>query len=77
MTTTVLLGTTKGAFLLDGGDDADRWRARGPFCDGWTINHVIGDPATGHLWAAGGGEWTGAGVWRSTDGGGNWHLAKF
>ncbi len=76
MTTTVLLGTTKGAFLLDGGDGADRWRARGPFCDGWAINHVIGDPASGQLWAAGGGEWTGAGVWRSTDGGESWQLAK-
>ncbi|MEO1001346.1 MAG: exo-alpha-sialidase, partial [Pseudomonadota bacterium] len=38
--------------------------------------HVIGDPATGTLWAAGGGAWEGAGVWRSTDGGESWTLAR-
>jgi photosystem II stability/assembly factor-like uncharacterized protein len=49
---------------------------RGPYCDGWPINHVIGDPATGALWAGGGGDWHGAGVWRSTDDGANWSLAR-
>ena len=72
---TVLVGTTKGAFLLDGGADRASWHLRGPFCDGWPINHVIGDPATGTIWAAGGGEWPGAGVWRSEDGGESWHLS--
>lgn len=43
---------------------------------GWTINHVVGDPATGTLWAGGGGEFTGAGVWRSTDGGNGWTLSR-
>ncbi len=73
---TVLLGTTKGVFLL--GSDAARqdWQLRGPFCDGWPINHVIGDPQTGTIWAAGGGEWPGAGVWRSEDGGETWLLSK-
>ncbi len=71
MPVTVLVGTTKGAFLIDAQDGA----VRGPFCDGWPINHVIGDPATGQLWAGGGGEWPGAGVWRSTDGGATWTLA--
>ncbi|MDE3239731.1 MAG: exo-alpha-sialidase [Paracoccaceae bacterium] len=74
MAVSVLLGTTKGAFVLEGGPD---WRVRGPFCDGWSINHVLGDPDTGAIWAAGGGEWTGAGVWRSTDGGESWTLSKF
>ena len=72
----VLLGTTKGVFVL--ASDAERrdWHLRGPFCDGWSINHVIGDPATGTIWAAGGGEWTGAGVWRSQDGGETWSQSK-
>jgi photosystem II stability/assembly factor-like uncharacterized protein len=48
----------------------------GPFCDGWPINHVIGDPVTGRIWAGGGGDWHGAGVWRSDDGGRSWTLAK-
>ncbi len=71
---TVLVGTTKGAFLIDTDDRRD-WRLRGPLCDGWPINHVIGDPDTGTLWAAGGGDWHGAGVWRSVDRGETWELS--
>lgn len=73
---TVLVGSTKGAFLVSGGPDRSSWDVHGPFCDGWSINHVIGDPQTGRIWAAGGGDWTGAGVWRSDDGGKTWKLAK-
>ncbi|WP_075995753.1 WD40/YVTN/BNR-like repeat-containing protein [Salaquimonas pukyongi] len=73
---TVLVGTTKGAFLLSGGDGRQGWAVRGPFCGGWPINHVIGDASTGTLWAGGGGEWHGAGVWCSKDDGETWHLTK-
>ena len=73
---TVLIGTTKGAFLLSGGADRTGWDISGPFCDGWPINHVIGDPDTGTLWAGGGGEWHGTGIWRSDDGGATWTVAK-
>jgi photosystem II stability/assembly factor-like uncharacterized protein len=73
---TVLVGTTKGVFLLDAADLRDAWTLRGPLCDGWPINHVVGDPATGTIWAAGGGDWHGAGVWRSEDGGATWTLSK-
>lgn len=66
---TILVGTTKGAFLIDGGPDRSGWAVRGPFCDGWPINHAIADPETGTIWAGGGGDWSGAGVWRSDDGG--------
>ena len=48
----------------------------GPHCDGWPINHVVGDPETGTIWAGGGGEWYGAGVWRSEDGGQTWSVAR-
>ena len=58
---TVLVGTTKGAFLVSGGKDRENWGVKGPFCDGWPINHVIGDPGSGTIWAGGGGEWHGAG----------------
>ncbi len=74
--TTVLVGTTKGAFLIDGGSDRSGWTVSGPFCDGWPINHVIGDPATGRIYAGGGGDWHGAGVWRSDDGGQTWAVAR-
>jgi hypothetical protein len=33
-------------------------------------------PATGLLWAGGGGEWHGAGVWCSEDAGETWQVAK-
>ena len=72
----LLVGTTKGAFVLDGDAERSRWAVRGPYCDGWPINHVIGDPATGTIWAGGGGDWSGAGVWRSDDGGRTWQLTK-
>ena len=71
----VLLGTTKGVFLLDGSPDRGDWAVRGPYCDGWPINHVLGDPTTGTIWAAGGGEWYGAGVWRSDDLGQSWAVS--
>ena len=73
---TVLIGTTKGAFLLSGGPNRSGWDISGPFCDGWPINHIIGDPATGTLWAGGGGDWHGAGVWRSGDGGATWDVIR-
>ncbi|KDB02259.1 glycoside hydrolase [Defluviimonas sp. 20V17] len=73
---TLLIGTTKGAFLADGGGDRSGWRVRGPFCGGWPINHVIGDPDSGTIWAGGGGDWFGAGVWRSSDGGETWDLTR-
>ena len=42
----LLIGTTKGAFILDGSADRADWSVRGPYCDGWPINHVVGDPDT-------------------------------
>ena len=72
----VLLGTTKGAFLLSAGPGRTNWTLTGPHCDGWPINHVVGDPETRMLWASGGSDWHGAGVWRSDDGGDTWTLSK-
>ena len=74
MAAAILLGTSKGAFLV--GEGSQGWAATGPFCDGWPINHVIGDPDTGTIWAGGGGDWHGAGIWRSVDGGATWQLFK-
>lgn len=72
----LLVGTTKGAFILTGTAGRDRWSVEGPLCDGWPINHVVGDRRTGTLWAGGGGGWSGAGVFRSTDGGTSWTLSQ-
>jgi photosystem II stability/assembly factor-like uncharacterized protein len=73
---TILVGTTKGAFIIAGGPDRQGWTVRGPFCDGWPINHVIGDPEAGTIWAGGGGDWHGAGVWRSDDDGETWQVTR-
>ncbi len=72
----VLVGTTKGVFMIAGGDTREGWKTSGPFCDGWPINHVIGDPLSGEIWAGGGGEWNGAGVWHSADGGETWEVTR-
>jgi hypothetical protein len=73
---TLLVGTTKGVFLIDGGAGRAGWAISGPHCDGWPINHAVGDAGSGTIWAGGGGDWFGAGVWRSEDGGATWHLAR-
>ncbi|SNR55699.1 WD40/YVTN/BNR-like repeat-containing protein [Puniceibacterium sediminis] len=72
----LLVGTSKGAFLLRSDDARRDWTLSGPFCDGWPINHAIGNPETGQIWAAGGGDWYGAGVWTSLDDGKSWTLSK-
>ncbi len=73
---TLLIGTTKGAFLISGGSGRSGWAVTGPFCDGWPINHLVGDAERGTLWAGGGGDWHGAGIWRSDDGGKTWKLTR-
>lgn len=72
----ILVGTTKGLFLIDGGADRGGWSVRGPFCDGWPVNHAIGDAQSGTIWAGGGSDWHGAGVWRSEDGGRTWQVTR-
>ena len=74
--TTVLIGTTKGAFLLQRDTSGDPWTIDGPYCDGWPINHFASDPEKGTIWAGGGSDWSGAGVWRSDDGGKTWEVTR-
>ncbi len=69
--THLLLGTKKGAFILDS-DDRRSWALTGPFCEAWPINHVIADPASGTIYAGGGNEWFGPAVWKSDDLGKTW-----
>ena len=76
MAVKLLIGTTKGVFILNGGDERQGWKVSGPHCDLWTINHALGDPESGVIWAAGGNDWFGAGVWRSSDGGETWSCAR-
>lgn len=68
----VLIGTKKGAFILESDEDRSTFSVSGPHCDTWPIHHVIGDPKSGTIYAGGGNEWFGPAVWRSEDGGASW-----
>ncbi|HTW29560.1 MAG TPA: sialidase family protein [Acetobacteraceae bacterium] len=68
----LLIGTRKGAFIAESGPDRQDWALRGPFCAAWPIQHMIADPATGAIHAAGGNAWFGPAVWSSPDLGETW-----
>ena len=68
----VLVGTRKGAFILEGDARRKSWELRGPFCEHWPMNHVVGDAETGTIYGGGGNEWFGPAVWKSTDLGKSW-----
>jgi len=68
----ILVGTKKGAFILESGAERQSWRLRGPFCETWPMNHVIADAASGAIYGGGGNAWFGPAVWKSTDLGATW-----
>ncbi len=68
----LLVGTKKGAFIVEGDASRRDWTIRGPFCETWPINHVIADAERGVIYAAGGNEWFGPAVWQSPDRGKTW-----
>ncbi len=73
----VLVGTKKGAFIIESNSRRQKWTLRGPYCEHWPMNHVAADPATGAIYGAGGNEWFGPAVWKSTDLGKTWtHSSK-
>jgi photosystem II stability/assembly factor-like uncharacterized protein len=68
----LLVGTTKGAFILGSDPDRHDWTISGPLCEGWPIHDLIVEPGSGAILAAGGSPWYGPAVWRSEDGGTSW-----
>lgn len=68
----LLVGTPKGAFVLEGNRDRNVWATRGPMCEGWPIHDISVDPASGAFLAGGGSPWYGPAVWRSEDRGETW-----
>lgn len=68
----VLVGTKKGAFILESDAGRRSWALRGPFCQCWPLNHVVADAASGTLYGGGGNEWFGPAVWKSDDLGETW-----
>jgi photosystem II stability/assembly factor-like uncharacterized protein len=68
----LLVGTPKGAFILDGDASRSSWSVRGPLCEGWPIHDLSIDPASGAILAGGGSPWYGPAVFRSDDLGATW-----
>lgn len=68
----ILLGTKKGAFILDGNASRTDWQLRGPFCETWPIHHLNVDKQSGTLYGSGGNPWFGPAIWRSADMGRTW-----
>jgi photosystem II stability/assembly factor-like uncharacterized protein len=71
--TLLLVGTRKGAFVLDGGRDRTSWSVSEPMCEGWPIHDLQWDAATGSIYAGGGSAWYGPAVFRSDDLGKTWN----
>ena len=71
-TVLTLIGTKKGAFILQSDAARRSWTLRGPYCGAWPIQHMVGDPQTGVIYAGGGNEWFGPAVWKSADLGESW-----
>ncbi|MHB8460159.1 MAG: WD40/YVTN/BNR-like repeat-containing protein, partial [Candidatus Limnocylindrales bacterium] len=68
----LLVGTKKGTFILRSDGDRRTWTIDGPMCEGWPIQDISADPATGALYAGGGSPWYGPTVFRSDDLGASW-----
>ena len=69
--TVLLIGTRKGAFVLESDEARRDWALRGPYCEGWPVYHAIFDES-GTMFAAAASEWHGSAIWRSDDLGETW-----
>ncbi|MGO9443548.1 MAG: WD40/YVTN/BNR-like repeat-containing protein [Thiobacillaceae bacterium] len=71
----VLVGTRKGAFILESDGKRQRWDVSGPHFGGWEIFHLKGSPADpDRLYASQSSGWFGQLLPRSNDGGKTWEV---
>ena len=69
----VLVGTRKGAFVLESDGKRQKWDVSGPHFGGWELYHVKGSPADpNRLYASQSSGWFGQIIQRSNDGGRTW-----
>ncbi len=68
----VLVGTRKGAFVMEGASARSEWKVRGPYLEGENVMHAAFDPRTETVFAAVGDPWFGSRIYRSTDLGHTW-----
>jgi len=70
----VLVGTRKGAFILESDGKREKWKVSGPHFAGWEMYHIKGSPADpNRLYASQTSGWFGQIIQRSDDGGKTWH----
>src|SRR6266567_1514500 len=50
----LLVGTKKGAFVIESDAARSTWEVRGPLCEGWPIHDLSVDPTGGAILAGGG-----------------------
>jgi photosystem II stability/assembly factor-like uncharacterized protein len=69
----VLVGTRKGAFILESDGKRKDWDVAGPQFAGWEVYHMKGSPADpNRLYASQTSSWSGQVLQRSDDGGKTW-----
>ena len=69
----VLVGTMKGAFILDADGAREDWTVSGPHFPGWEIYHMKGSPADPErIYTSQSRGWFGQVIQRSDDGGRTW-----
>src|SRR5437016_6441577 len=69
----VLVGTKKGAFVINSDGKRQRWETSGPFFGGWEIYHMKGSPVDpNRIYASQSSGWFGQIIQRSNDGGKTW-----
>ena len=71
----VLVGTRKGAFVLESDGKRDNWTVNGPFFAGWEIYHMKGSPVDpNRIYVSQTSGWFGQLIQRSDDGGKTWEV---
>lgn len=70
----VLVGTRKGAFVLEADGKRQKWNVNGPFFGGWELYHLKGSPVDpNRIYASQSSGWFGQKIQRSDDGGKTWN----
>src|SRR5436305_1608912 len=69
----VLVGTKKGAFVLNSDAKRQKWQVEGPHFAGWELYHLKGSPVDpDRIYASQCSGWFGQMIQRSNDGGKSW-----
>ncbi len=71
----VLVGTKKGAFIIEADGSRKNWQVNGPFFNGWEIYHMKGSPVDpNRIYTSQTSGWFGQVIQRSNDGGKTWEV---